>query len=311
MQNVRVALAQLAPKLGDLQANLEIHLSLIADANDRDADLIVFPELSLTGYLLQDQVPEVSVTEGDAVVSRLAGASRSTDIVVGMVEETSAHRFHNVAAYFSGGRLLHTHRKIYLPTYGMFQEGRDFAAGEQLRCFDSPFGRWGLLLCEDLWHPSCAWILSQQGAEAIIVLSNGPTRGAKPGQEITSVEVWRRLVQVTAQLQTVFMVYVNRVGFEDGLCFGGGSVVVDPLGRVIDGLPALEPGLQVVELDRELLRRARSAYPMLADENLDLVSRELERIRRLRYDLPAGPAPAVNENRTARASGAGREGAER
>ena len=289
MRDLRVALGQISPKLGDLESNLGLHLDWIGRAEKAGAHLVVFPELSLTGYLLRDQVPEVALTRKHKLLARLARASRSIDVVAGFVEEGPDHRFYNAAGYFSKGRLAHVHRKIYLPTYGMFQEGRDFAPGERLRGFDAPWGRCGILVCEDLWHLTCAWLLAHQGVEVIVVLSNGPTRGARPGRKITSVAVWRGLLEATAQFHTAYMVYVNRVGCEDGLTFGGGSQVVDPFGRVVDELPPLDEGLTVVELSDEVLRRARTAYPLLRDEQLELVHRELERIRAQRYDLPGDP----------------------
>lgn len=286
MRNVRVALGQISPRLGDVEANLGLHLASVEQARSDGAEVLVFPELSLTGYHLLDQVPEVALRQDDATLTRLAAASRSIDLVVGLVEESPGHRYHNAAAYFAGGGLVHLHRKLYLPNYGMFQEGRDFAPGDRLRSFDATYGPCGLLVCEDLWHATCAWLLAQQGAEIIYVLANGPTRGARPGTGITSVGVWRDLLRVTAQFQSAFLVYVNRSGCEDGLSFGGGSMVVDPFGRVVAELPPLEQGLLTVELEGEVLRRARTAYPLLRDENLELVSRELGRIRQLRYDLP-------------------------
>jgi len=158
----------------------------------------------------------------------------------------------------------------------------------RVRAFDAPFGRAGMLICEDCWHPACAWILAQQGMDVLLVASNGPTRGARPGRGITSLSVWQDLLRVTARLETAFVVYVNRVGYEDGLNFGGGSTAIDPFGRVLATLPALEPALEVVDLDAGVLRRARIAYPLLRDENLELAAREIDRIRQLRYDLPAG-----------------------
>jgi predicted amidohydrolase len=292
MKSVRVALAQIEPTLGEPEANLELHLATVERAREEGAAVLVFPELSLTGYLLMDQVPDVAVGEDDAVFARLARASREIDLVVGLVEEAPGHRFYNAAAYFSGGCLVHLHRKLYLPTYGPFLEARDFSAGEKLRRFDAPYAPCGMLICEDLWHSTSAWLLAQEGAEIIYVLSNGPTRGARPGRGITSLGVWRQLLQVTAQLQTVFMVLVNRTGCEDGLSFGGGSMVVDPFGRVVAELPPLEAGLVTLELDAELLRRARTAYPLLREENLELVRREMGRIRRLRYDLQEEEEPA-------------------
>jgi predicted amidohydrolase len=168
----------------------------------------------------------------------------------------------------------------------MFDEGRDFAPGERLRSFDSPFGPCGMLICEDLWHPPSPWLLAQEGVDAIIVLSNGPTRGARRDDQVTSIGVWRDLALVTARLQTAFVIYVNRVGCEDGLTFSGGSLVVDPHGRVVAEAPALDETVVTVELEAESLRRARSAYPLLRDERLELVYRELGRIRTLRFGLP-------------------------
>ena len=286
MKTLRVALAQVAPKLGDLNRNLDLHAQTLRQARRERADLVVFPELSLTGYLLRDQVPEVAIRTGGGWFRKVEVLSRRVDIVVGFVEEAAGHRYYNAAAYLSRGRLLHVHRKVYLPTYGMFDEGRDFAAGDQVRAFRTRFGPAGVLICEDLWHPMSAWLLAQQGAEILIAPSCGPTRGTRPGRGITSVAVWHDLLRVTAQFQTAFVVYVNRVGYEDGLNFGGGSTTVDPFGRIVGSLPPIEEGVAVIDLDGEVLRRARTAYPLLRDENLDLMDRELERLRSLRYDLP-------------------------
>jgi predicted amidohydrolase len=287
MKPCRVALAQIAPRLGDLGANLALHVDAARRARGEGAGLVVFPELSLTGYLLRDDVPEVALALDDRRLAPLLRASRDLDLVVGLVEEGPGHRFHNAAAYLSGGRVLHVHRKVYLPTYGMFDEGRDFAAGERLRAFEAPFGPAGMLVCEDAWHPSAPWLLAQGGAEVLLVLSSGPTRGARPRpRDVSSVAVWHQLLRTTAQFLTTFVVYANRVGYEDGLNFGGGSVVVDPFGREVASLPALEPGLAVADLDPEVLRRARTAYPLLRDEKLDLVRRELDRLLVLRHDLP-------------------------
>ena len=291
MQTVRVALAQIAPKLGDLESNLEAHLEAIRLARREKAGVIVFPELSLTGYVLRDQVPEIALTSKGPLFKKLLRATAHVDVIVGYAEEAPGHRFHNAAAYLSKGRVVHVHRKVYLPTYGMFDEGRDFAPGELMRAFRAPQAPAGLLICEDAWHPTSAWILVQDGAEILFVLSSGPTRGAKPGRGITSLPVWHELLRTTAQFQTSFVVYVNRVGYEDGLNFGGGSIALDPFGRTLAALDALTPGLTVAELDAEVLRRARAAYPLLRDENLELVHRETSRIRQERFRLPEPVAP--------------------
>jgi predicted amidohydrolase len=288
MKPVRVALAQIAPRLGDPKANLDRHAAAVKTARAEKADVVVFPELAMTGYLLRDQVPDVAMTESSRTFRSLLALSRTIDVVTGLVLEGPGHAFFNAAIYASQGRLVHVHRKVYLPTYGMFDEGRDFAPGEVLRAFDAPFGRAGILICEDAWHPTCAWLAVQDGAATLFVLSSGPTRGTRPGRGITSLPVWHDLLRVTAQFQTAFVVYVNRVGYEDGLNFGGGSMAIDPFGRTIASLPALDEGLAVAELSPEVLRRARTVYPLLRDENVDLIHRELERVRQRRFDLP-GP----------------------
>ena len=286
MQTVRVALAQIAPKLGDIKANLEIHKDAVRLAKRENAGIVVFPELSLTGYLLQDQVPEIAMTLRSPEFRKIQRLAATVDLIVGFVEEAPGHRFYNACAYLARGRVVHVHRKVYLPTYGMFEEGRDFAPGDLMRSFDTRHGRAGMLICEDAWHPTCAWLLVQDGAEILFTLSSGPTRGAKPGRGITSLPVWHDLLRTTAQFQTSFVVYVNRVGYEDGLNFGGGSIALDPFGRTLAELPALEAGVTVAEISGEVLRRARAAYPLLRDENIELVHREMSRVRQARFQLP-------------------------
>ena len=286
MQPVRVALAQIDPKLGDVSTNLARHLETVETARREGAGLVVFPELSLTGYLLRDQVPDVAVEITAPVIRRLAEDCRDLDVVVGFVEETPGHRFHNAAAYLSGGDVVHVHRKLYLPTYGLFDEGRDFSAGEVLRSFETRFGRAGILLCEDLWHAMSAWLLAQSGTDLLIVPSSGPSRGTQAGEGVTSVLVWHELLRVTARFQTCFVAYANRVGYEDGLNFGGGSVAYDPFGREVVCLEPVSPGIGFADLDPEVLRRARTAYPLLRDADVELVYRELGRLRRERFELP-------------------------
>jgi len=286
MLNRTVALAQIAPRLGDVRANLARHLEIADQARAAGADLVVFPELSLTGYDLQDLVPDVAIRRDGDVLMRLAAAAQHLDLVVGFVEEDREHRFFNAAAYLSGGAVVHVHRKLHLPTYGLFQEGREFASGDTLRAFDTRHGTVGLLLCEDVWHSPTAWLLAQQGAALVVVPANGPSRGAHAEHGLTSVRTWRDVLRVTARFHTVFVAYVNRVGCEDGLTFDGGSMVVDPLGEIVAELAPLDEAVEYVSLDGARLRSARTVSPLLRDARIDFVHREVDRLRRLRFDLP-------------------------
>ena len=276
---MRVALAQVAPALGNVEANLRLHRKAILGAVSSGADLVVFPELSLTGYLLQDLVPEVALSpERSPEVKELCRLSRRIAVAFGMVEESVDHRFFNSALFLAGGKILHCHRKVYLPTYGMFDEGRDFAPGASFSAFDTPLGRFGILICEDAWHPSAAYLLARDGADYLLVLSSGPSRGVGSGRELASITSWVDLCRVTAKFQTIYVLYVNRVGVEDGMHFSGGSFVADPFGEITRRAPALKETTQIVSLPRSALRRARTLYPLLRDEKPEVVVNTLARL---------------------------------
>lgn len=290
---VRLALAQVAPRLGDLPANIEQHLETIEAARDASADVVVFPELSTAGYQLKDLVPDVALRGDGARFRALVEASRGLALGFGFVEESADHRFYNSYAFCEDGRLLHVHRKVYLPTYGLFEEGRLYAAGEHVRAFDAGLGRLGMLLCEDVWHPSTMYLLSQDGAELVIAAAASPLRGADVSGDPSNVGVWHNALQMYSQLFGCFVVLVNRVGFEDGLCFWGGSRVVAPGGRIAFEAPLLEAGLFTCEIDWNEVRRHRVGDPTLRSERLDLTLAELERIQRERRERRAGTAGLV------------------
>jgi predicted amidohydrolase len=276
---LRIALAQVAPALGDLPGNIAMHLRVARSALRRGARLAVFPELSLTGYRLQDLVSELAVRlDAPGPLRPLLDLSRRIAMIVGLVEESEGHGFYNSALFLEGGRIRHVHRKVYLPTYGMFEEGRYFSAGDSLRAFRSRVGRVGMTVCEDIWHPPAALVLAQDGADYLFVLANGPTHGLDRQGGPLSQQTWNDLLKVTAQLQTVFVICANRVGCEDGVTFGGGSSVHDPLGRLVAQGKLLDEDLVVCDLDRAALRRARTTYPLLRDERLPLLSREILRL---------------------------------
>jgi NAD+ synthase (glutamine-hydrolysing) len=278
-----LALAQINTRLGDVDANLEKHLTLAKQAWKSGAELIVFPELSLTGYMLQDIAATVAhrPTNDDLVFRQLLKASHNLDMLVGFVEEDERYRFYIAAAYLSGGKIVHVHRKVYPPTYGIFDERRYFAAGDTFRAFDTQFGRVGILICEDFWHASSPYTLWMDGADILLFTSASPGRGVT--EEILGSAKWVETVNRTyAGLFTTFVAHANRVGFEDGLNFWGTSTVFDPDGKLIAQAPNDEEGLTLAELDLAQLKRTRMRLPLLRDERLEVVTRELERIQRLK-----------------------------
>jgi len=275
-----LALAQINTKLGNVPANLEKHLTLAKQAYKEGVDLLVFPELSPTGYVLQDLVPTVSCRPetSDPVFQQLLDASQNIDLVVGFVDEDSRHRFYIASAYLSQGEVVHVHHKVYLPTYGLFDEGRFFAPGESVRAFETRFGRFGMLTCEDFWHASPPYILWQDGADVLLFSSASPGRGLDGESKLESSTWVEHTNRAYASLFTIFVAHANRSGFEDGLNFWGGSTVFDPNGKLIAQAPYFEESLTIAELDLNQLHRTRARLPLLRDERPELMQRELERI---------------------------------
>ena len=274
----RIALAQVAPRLGDLDANLAIASDAVRRAATEGAQLTVLPELALTGYLLQDLVPEVAMRADD---SRLLGIGDDTPemlVAVGFVEETGDHRYCNSAALVRGGELIGLHRKVYLPTYGLFDEGRFTRPGDRIRTHATPLGRMGLSVCEDLWHASLPMIQALDGTDLLVNVAAGPSRAPGSSAGLAAIEGWHKMQDTYALLGTVPLAFCNRIGNEEGLTFWGGSRLLAADGSTVVQAPLWEEALVVGALDTDDLRMQRYGLPLLADERLELVRRELDRI---------------------------------
>jgi len=277
---IQISLAQINTRLGDVPANLEKHLDLIGQARQAGSDLIVFPELSLTGYVLQDLAHQVSHKPGreDPVFAPLLEASRDIDIVVGFVDEDARHRFFIASAYLAGGEVRHVHHKVYLPTYGLFDEGRFFAWGDSVQAFDTRFGRVGMLICEDFWHASPPYLLWLDGADLFLFTSASPGRGLSAEPQLAATRWVDHIIRAYASLFTSYVVHANRVGFEDGLNFWGGASIYDPNGEMVVQGPTFEEALTTQSIDLKRMHRTRARMPLLRDERTNLVRRELDRI---------------------------------
>jgi predicted amidohydrolase len=281
MSDFTAVLAQIKPKLGCVADNLALIEDRIRQATLAKTGLIIFPELALTGYFLKDLVPEVARRLDSAEIQRLVELSRHISIAVGFVEVTDDYRFFNTALYLEDGAIRHLHRKVYLPTYGLFDEQRYLARGERFRAFDTRFGRMGMLVCEDMWHLSASYILAMDGATTLICLSSSPGRGIE-GDSLGSASAWQQLTSTTAMFLNCRVLYCNRVGFEDGVNFWGGSEYVAPSGESLARGGLLEEDSVAASIDEGALRRERIFSPMLRDENLFVTMQELRRIERER-----------------------------
>jgi predicted amidohydrolase len=285
----RIALAQIAPRLGEVEANLELAAGRLRAAAGDGAQLTVFPELALTGYLLQDLVPDVALRAADPRLLALSAEAPEMLVAIGFVEETDDHRYCNSAALLRGGRLIGLHRKLYLPTYGLFDEARFTSEGDRIRTFDAgaPIGRIGLSVCEDFWHPSVPMLQAHDGAGLLVNVAAGPSRAPGSAAGTAAIAGWHKMQDTYALLGTVAVAFCNRVGNEEGLTFWGGSRLLGPDGSTIAEAPLWDEALIVGALETDDVRMQRYSLPLLADERLELTRRELDRIIAERAALPA------------------------
>jgi predicted amidohydrolase len=249
---------------------------------------MVFPELALTGYLLQDLVPEVSMHADDPRLLQLGREAPGMLVAIGFVEETDDHRYANTAALLRDGRLVGLHRKVYLPTYGLFDEGRFTRPGDRVRTHEvgPPVGRIGLSVCEDFWHASLPMIQAQDGADLLVNIAAGPSRAPGSAAGLAAIAGWHKMQDTYALLGTVAIAFCNRVGNEEGLTFWGGSRILAADGSMVAEAPLWEEALVAGSVDTDDVRMQRYGMPLLADERLELTRREIDRIIAERADLP-------------------------
>jgi predicted amidohydrolase len=284
---MNVAVAQIVPKLGEVGANIELHLEILEKARRKKAGLVVFPELGLTGYTLKDLVEEVALDPAtDPRFRKIAAATKGLSAVVGFVEESPAEPgiFYNAAALVADGRIAHVHRKVFLPTNGMFEEAKFFARGRDLRAFEAPFGRTGLLICRDFLHYGASYVHYASGAAWIICISAAPGRGVDGGEAFTTSRMWELMGETISYFSTAFVVYANRAGSEEGVTFAGGSFVYGPGGRLLAKAAYAEPDLVVCPVDPSAVRQARRTWLFKRDERPEAIWRSLERIVRASED---------------------------
>src|SRR5690606_5334288 len=216
----------------------------------------------------------------DPTFARMLAASADLDIVFSFVEVDERHRYYISAAYLSGGRLVHRHRKLYLPTYGLFNESRTYTRGDSARAFDTRFGRVGLLICEDMWHASLPYVLWQDGADILIFISASAEHGH--GEALSTADKVLSMARTYALLFTDFVIHVNQTGQGSIGRYWGGSVIYGPDAALVTEGPRDDTAIVVGEIDTAALGPARRALPLLRDERAGLVLHELQRIKRRR-----------------------------
>jgi len=281
---LRVALVQFKPTKAEVSANVEtIRRTITSQSNS--TDLIVFPETSLSGYFLEGGVAESAVTTEELIGLMGPPPEMSPDVVIGFYERWR-RRLYNSAVYLEAGegawKLRHIHRKMFLPTYGVFDEARFVEPGTDVQAFETRFGRIGMLICEDMWHSLPATILALGGAELLVVPSASLARDFSPaGGRSRNLERWEQITSGVALEHGIFVIAAQLVGSEGGKLFLGGSIAVGPDGSFLARGPLLEESVTLASLDAESINRSRVASPLLADleQMLPHLQRSLESTR--------------------------------
>ena len=241
---MNISLAQIAPKLS--KENEALHLKMVHVCED-ESDLVVFPELSLNGYQLKDAVFEDAYTRSELEALSFLGGK--CDVVFGCVYK-EAHKIYNASIYASTDGLIHIHKKQQLPNYGLFQEARFFFPGHELGLLQTKQGKVALAICEELFDANIVADIAKANPDLVIVLSNSPARGFE--EELLIEQTWESLLKACAIYSRAHVVFVNRVGFEDGLGFWGGSCVVTPDGHICHKAPLFEESLLHVRIEKKL-----------------------------------------------------------
>jgi N-carbamoylputrescine amidase len=281
---MRIALAQIDSVLGDTEKNLRRAKEVVAEARTRSVDLTVFPELSLSGYAVGELGAEVPVWAQSEAITSLAEAAGEMAVVVGFCEEGRGFQTYNSAAYLEGGMLRHLHRKLYLPNYGIYEERKHYNPGQSMRAFDSGFGRMAILICNDAWQPFLPFIAVQDGAQVLIIPADS---GSYPSyaELLDTRDYWRGITRFYARMLESYVIFVNRVGRQDGIVFWGYSHVVDPWGSVVVEGPLQEEALLTADIDLANVRRRRREVPLVKEARLALLAKELNRLAEEGGDL--------------------------
>ncbi len=274
---MRITLAQLSSRLGDVDANLERAADTVAEAAE-DSDLILFPELFASGYSIGTIDRDVSMRSDDPRLFAVARAAGEAAVAIGFVEAgpPGPHTY-NSTAYFEAGRLVHVHRKLYLPTYTPFEERNHFTAGPHLRAFNAVNDtRMAVLCCNDAWQPQLAFLATQDGAQILLV----PAASAQSTfpEHFDSDEYWADITRFYGRMFQLFVVFVNKVGDEGRFRFWGGSHVVDPWGNVVAEAAQHKEEVLTVEVDLADIRRRRRQVPLVKEARLGLLQREIRRL---------------------------------
>ena len=282
---MRVALAQIDVVPGNYSLNVPKIKNIIQE-NCGKTDLLVFPEYSLTGYVTGNDVYDHALRTDDELFQEIVKATCDITVAICFIEETGAFNFYDSMAIISHGQIIAIHRKIYLVNYGVFEERRHFSSGPNHQCVDVGSFRVAPFICSDAWNPGLVHLAAAGLSHIFLISACSPTQGL--GSRLSTQESWKRLNQFYASMYGVYVLFVNRVGGDQGLTFWGGSEIVDPFGKVIAASQTADEEIIRAEISLAEVREARTVLHTVRDEDLSLIQRRLERVMRLNYSSVDG-----------------------
>lgn len=271
-KTLRVLLAQTDSHLGNVKKNLQRHIEVLESYRGK-ADIVVFPELSLTGYNVGNQFSNYALTRDDPLFLEMVKATKGITAIFGFIEETPILNFYNSLGTVHDQQVVHVHRKIFLPNYGIFEEKKYFTKGQTFQCFEVNNIRVAPFICGDAWDPALVNLGAMDYAKLFVISVCSPDNGLEP--RIPPWEGWQRLARFYAMIYGVYVVFVNRYGSEGDLRFWGKSEVIDPFGRSMATAAMDQEELLMTELDLAWVREARIALPTTRDQDLNFISHHL------------------------------------
>ena len=276
----KISVVQFGPVIGDMEKNLKRHIEYIEEAVEAGSSLIVFPELSLTGYSLFDLTSQMAITPDNPILEPLMEKSEKISICIGGVEQSEDYFIYNSSFFLEAGEVINITRKVYPPTYGAFDEKRFFAQGRRVKSFNSRLGRFGTLICNDSRHPGLVYVQAMDGCRFLIVQAAVPARGFPAEDKPAPIKRFETGNRHYATVFGMYVIFCNLAGYEDGLLFGGNSMVIAPGGTIIEEAPLFEETMITAEISEDEVRKYRFIDPILGEEDINIVLDELKRIKR-------------------------------
>lgn len=273
-QKIRIGMAQMNCRLGNIKENADKTIQIIEEYKD-SLDLIIFPELSLTGYSVGSSFAKYAMRLEDRRLEKIMKRTQGVTIGVGMIEESPAFKFFNSLVFMRDGNIEHVHRKIYLPNYDIFEEKKYFSTGPRYSCFNLHSFRIAPFICGDAWNPALIHLAAADDANVLLISASSPRYLL--GKKLSNKKNWQRLIKFYATMYGSYVVFTNRTGEERKLKFHGQSTLVDPFGKIIKTSKRKE-GVLVAELNLSVVRKARTILYTMRDENLDFIHRGLNEI---------------------------------